>query len=167
MYYSNKEGDIIHNSLLKAVSILTIFTVITRAIGFIFKVYLSNMLTPEELGIYTITISIYMLLLTFVTGNISTTVSKNISQNQYNKDFTHKFTTNSIMISLLVGIFIIVFVILGKDLFKAIFTDDMSYTLLLTLLPSILFMAICKHNRICRASYKNSFKRNSNMAESV
>ncbi|MBQ9791084.1 MAG: oligosaccharide flippase family protein, partial [Clostridia bacterium] len=93
-------------------------------------------------GIYTITISIYMLLLTFVTGNISTTVSKNISQNQYNKDFKHKFTTNSIIISLLVGIFIIVFVILGQDLFKAIFTDDMSYTLLLTLLPSILFMAI-------------------------
>lgn len=123
-------------------SILTIFTVITRAVGFVFKVYLSNMLSTEELGIYTITISIYMLLLTFVTGNISTTISKNISQNVNNKTYKYEFVTNSILLSIVTAILLCGFVIIFKPLFLLLLTNDASYELLLYLLPSIICMAL-------------------------
>ncbi|MBO7219039.1 MAG: oligosaccharide flippase family protein, partial [Clostridia bacterium] len=131
----------IQKSIIKAISLLTIFTIITRTIGFMFKIYLSNMLSPVELGIYTITISIYMLLLTFVTGNISTTISKNISQNKTNTTYKYKMVTNAIILALITSIIIAICVIVCKPIFYLILTD-ITYLLLLYLIPSIICMAL-------------------------
>ena len=100
------------------------------------------MLTPSELGIYTISVSIYMLLLTIVSGSMPTIISRNISQNSTDNMYKYKYVSNSIILSIILALVISGFVVLGKPIFSYIFTDDLSYELLLYLLPSILFMAI-------------------------
>ena len=82
-----------------------------------------------------------MLLLTFVSGNISTTISKNISQNTDNHTYKYKFVSDAIILSLTTGAIVVIGVIISKPLLNIIYTD-MTYLLLLYLLPSIIAMSL-------------------------
>ena len=63
-------------SLFKTVATITFFAIITRVLGFFFRIYLSRMLGPEALGIYQISISVFFVLLTFVASGMPLVVSK-------------------------------------------------------------------------------------------
>ncbi|MDR1917586.1 MAG: oligosaccharide flippase family protein, partial [Christensenellaceae bacterium] len=54
----------------KSVIIITIFAGLTRAIGFIFRIFLSRILGAEMLGIYQMAMSIFMVLLTVISSGL-------------------------------------------------------------------------------------------------
>lgn len=56
--------------------ILTLTALILRGIGMFFRVYLSNIIGAEGIGLYQLIISVYMLASTFATSGISTAVTR-------------------------------------------------------------------------------------------
>ena len=72
-------------SLFKSVAILTLFSFITRVAGFFFRIYLSRTIGSEQLGIYQIVFSVFIVIVTIVTSGLPLTVSK----------LTAKYTTEN------------------------------------------------------------------------
>ncbi len=57
-------------------AILTITALLLRGIGLVFRVYLSNVIGAEGMGLYQLILSVYMLASTFATCGISTAVTR-------------------------------------------------------------------------------------------
>lgn len=64
------------SSILKGTFILTIAGFLTRILGFFYKIFLSNALGAENLGIYQLIFPIYSLCFTLYAGGIQTAISK-------------------------------------------------------------------------------------------
>lgn len=63
-------------TIFSAVFTLSVFTVIDRALGFIFKIFLSRELGAAMLGVYQVALSFFFVLLTATTSGIPLIVSK-------------------------------------------------------------------------------------------
>jgi len=67
-------------SIIIGTLILTVTTTIIRTVGFLFRIYLANVLGSEGMGLYQLMLSVYMLMVTFATSGIRTAVSRLISE---------------------------------------------------------------------------------------
>jgi stage V sporulation protein B len=67
------------NSILKGTLILTIAGLLTRLLGFFYKIYLSNTLGAENLGIYQLIFPIYGICFTLYAAGIQTSISQLIA----------------------------------------------------------------------------------------
>ena len=67
-------------NILIGAFILTASSLLTRLIGFVFRIYLSNKLGTEGIGLYQLVFSIYSLGSTIVTAGISISVCKLVSE---------------------------------------------------------------------------------------
>lgn len=123
---------------------LTVFSVATRCLGFIYKIYLTKIMTTTELGIYNVTLSIFMVLLTIVGSSIPLTISKitakNRSQGQlYNTNYS---VTSALIYNTFLAIFISIIAIISKPILILLIGDNLGFSIILTLIPSIAFTAI-------------------------
>ncbi len=136
-------GDII-KSLFKAVAILSIFSVATKFLGFLFRLYLSRVLPTDVLGMYTIALSVASVFITIVGAGMPLTISKEVAGNIVDgkKQKSHASVTAGLIWCVGLSIIITLFVLLGGSVFDAIFTDYDSYIILLTMLPTVLFTAL-------------------------
>lgn len=64
------------NSIIKGTLILTLAGLLTRIIGFFYKIYLSNTLGAEKLGLYQLVFPIYGICFTLYAGGLQTAISK-------------------------------------------------------------------------------------------
>lgn len=131
-------------SLFKTVAYITIFSVITRAMGFVFRIYLSRTMGTEALGLYQVALSVFSVLLTLVSSGMPVVISKLTAKFYAKKDKLQEggVITSGLIISVITSVILIVFVLVFKSLFSALFADDRCYVILLVLLPAILFSAI-------------------------
>ncbi len=65
---------------IKNAAVLTVTALILRSIGMIFRVWLSNAVGAEGMGLYQLILSVYMLASTFATSGISTAVTRLIAE---------------------------------------------------------------------------------------
>ena len=123
---------------------LTMFSVITRCLGFIFKIYLSQIMTTTDLGIYNLSLSIYMVLITIVGATIPLTISKITANNLNNnkKEFTKYSVTSSLILTTSLAIMLSLLLIVSKDVITPIIGDIMGYYTIIALIPSIIFTAL-------------------------
>lgn len=131
-------------SLFKTVATITFFAIITRVLGFFFRIYLSRMLGPEALGIYQISISVFFVLLTFVASGMPLVVSK-ITARLYakqDKKTEGSLVSVSLIISIITSLILISLILIFKNLFSALFSCNECYTILVILLPAVLFSSI-------------------------
>ena len=123
---------------------LTMFSVITRCLGFIYKIYTSKIMTTTDLGIYNLTLSIYMVLITIVGSSIPLTISKitanNIATSNTNK--TKYSVTSSLLLTTSISIVLSLLVLISKPLITLIIGDPLGYTTIVYLIPSVIFTAI-------------------------
>ena len=136
-------GDIIKN-LFKAVALLSVFSVTTRLLGFIFKIYLSRQIPSSTLGAYTVALSVAMVFVTALTSGLPLVISRSVAGNiiAEKSKKSHQLVTGGLIISLVLSALFCLIIILAKPLFLLIFTDEISYYILITLLPFILFSGI-------------------------
>ena len=131
-------------SIFKAVAIVTIFSIITRALGFLFRIFLSQKLGAEGLGIFQLASSILGIFLTLISSGIPLTTAKLVSKyeanNQYNK--RNKVVTTALVISVLIAAVSSLLILILKNVWEIILTDYKVVEILLILIPSILFSAI-------------------------
>ena len=63
-------------SIAKGALILTLAGILTRILGFVYRVYMSNTIGSEGMGLYQLIVPIYMLVWSISSSGISTTISK-------------------------------------------------------------------------------------------
>ncbi len=151
-------GDII-KKIIKAMLTLTAFSVLTRFLGFLYKIYLSRIMSTYELGVYSLTLSVYMVLITIVSSSIPLTISKITSNNKtLNKEYnTHHSVTSSIILSTIISIIIVILLLISKPLLIWILGGKLGYEIIITLIPSIIFSALYSQIRGYLWGYENYF----------
>ncbi|HKL93945.1 MAG TPA: oligosaccharide flippase family protein [Clostridia bacterium] len=119
---------------------VTAFSVCSRFLSFIFKIYISRALGAEIVGLYQICISVLILLLSLTAGGLPNVLSRKIAEAEVKGNYKRQ---NSLMAqSLLIGltasaIVIIVLYSLGDKL-SIIFADDRCVDMFLIMLPAVL-----------------------------
>lgn len=146
-------------SLFKTVFVITGFAVITRVLGFVFRIYLSRMLGAEMLGLYQVSLSVFMVLLTIITSGLPLVISKLSAKFFSKKDSESegKLVSASIIISVISSIILIAVVLIFKNLFSRLFTDDRCYPILLVMLPAVLFSGVYNVFRGAMWGHSNYF----------
>ena len=131
-------------SLFKAVALITFFTVITRFLGFLFKIYLSREIGAEALGVFQVAFSVFMVLITVVASGLPLIISK-LSSSLHAKGEVKKersMIATALVVSLILAVITCLVVLLFNNVLKTLFTDDRCVLILILLLPAVVFNAI-------------------------
>ncbi|MBQ3047438.1 MAG: oligosaccharide flippase family protein [Clostridia bacterium] len=130
--------------LFKALAILTSFSILTRALGFLFRIILSRAIGAEGLGIYQISFSVFMVLETFISSGLPLVVSKYTSKSiaENNTLKQKSVITSALLIGLITAMLLCIIVILFKNFFGLLFTDKRCLNILIVLLPGLVFSSV-------------------------
>lgn len=145
--------------LMKALIILSSFSILTRALGFLFRVFLSRLIGAEGLGVYQVAFSVFMVLETFISSGLPLVVSKKTSENVYKKNKNGEFgnVSSALLIGVITSLLICVIVIAFKSVFATLFTDERCLVILLILLPTLVFSSVYAVLRGNLWGHKNYF----------
>ncbi len=127
-------------------AILTATTLILKSIGMFFRVYLSNKIGAEGMGLYQLIISVYMLASTFASSGICTAVTRLCSDEMVcgNKKSVLSVVKKSVFLSAGVGIFLNAIVFFGAPTISSVFIEDTRATdAIKTLSFSLVPMGVC------------------------
>lgn len=107
--------------------ILTATALLLRGIGLFFRVYLSNIIGAEGMGLYQLIFSVYMLASTFATSGISTAVTRLCADEMVcgNKKTVFRVLKRSVQLSVIVGAIINMAVYVFSNTIADIFIDDL------------------------------------------
>ena len=130
-------------SITKAVFVLTIFSAISRILGFVFKVYLSHSIGEEGVAIYQIAMSLFFVLLTFVASGIPSIISRQVAVYSNTKQYSKNLTliTSGIMVVSVLSVLVIVLCFALKNVFYSLKIDNQAIELLYLMLPAFVFSA--------------------------
>ena len=144
---------------LKAVALITIFSLLTRILGFIFRIYLSWELGAEMLGIYQVAMSVIGVLLMLVSSGLPLALSKftAIYQTKNDQKSINRATSATLIISLILAVVLCTLIFAFDTPLEKIFADSRTVLIILTLLPSIIFSAIYSSFRGTLWGKKNYF----------
>ena len=131
-------------SLFKAVALITFFSILTRLAGFLFRIYLSRAIGAEALGIYQVSFSIFMVLITIVSSGIPLIISRNTAKYTalQDKQSEKNLIAGSMIFSIILSLIVCLFVLIFRNLFTKIFTDERCINILIVLLPAVVFSGI-------------------------
>lgn len=131
-------------SLFKAVVLVAVFSVITRFLGFLFRIYLSRELGAEMLGIYQVALSVFMVLVVLVSSGLPLAVSKMTARFKVSGDAraANAVATGALLIGLILSVVLCLLIFLLRGAIGHIFTDYRCMEILLTLLPAVIASAV-------------------------
>lgn len=131
-------------SIFKAVATVTIFSVITRMLGFFFRVFLSHKIGAMGLGLYQMATSILGIFMTLISSGLPLTTAKLVSKYEINKNFANrnKAVGSSLIIALALACFSALIIFLLRNVWGFVLTDNRAVEILIILIPSIIFNAI-------------------------
>ena len=131
-------------SLFKTVALITIFSIITRIAGFLFRIILSRTIGAEGVGLYQVASSVFMVLLTVISSGIPLIISRMnagfIARKEKKKEGS--LITIALIYTVLLSAILCLVVLIFKNLFAHLFTDERCIEILLVLLPSLIFSAV-------------------------
>ena len=123
---------------------ILIFTVISRVVGFIYRIYLSNIIGPEGMGIYQIVFAVFGVLITLTSSGIPVTVSRQSAiyfQNS-NRDSAERTVTAAAVIGLVTSGIISILILLFRNQLRWIFADARCMPIFLCLIPAFVFSSL-------------------------
>lgn len=131
-------------SIFKNVVIITVFSVLTRILGFLFRIFLSRTIGAEALGMYQVALSVFMVLLTVVSSGFTLIISRMTAGYRVKSDkkAMASLVTTSLFVGLVVSIFLCLIILLFRNIFSNLFTDENCMNILIILLPSLVFSAV-------------------------
>ncbi|MCM1368626.1 MAG: oligosaccharide flippase family protein [Roseburia sp.] len=125
--------------MAKAVMTLTMFSVTERVLGFLFKIYLSREIGAVGMGIYSVALSFFFVLLTLLTSGIPLIVSKLTAKDGASSGGA---CSAALVLEAVIALVISVPVLLLNKPIGALFAEKESMTLVLIMLPALLFSGI-------------------------
>ena len=111
------------NQLIKGTLILTLAGLITKILGFFYKIYLSNILGTKNLGIYQLIFPIYSICYTIYAAGIQTAISTLTASSKKNKKYP---LLAGICLSLLLSTILSSFIYNYADTISAVFLKEKS-----------------------------------------
>ena len=133
-----------NNKIFKAMFCVTFFSVATRALGFLLKIYLSRSMSSELLGSYQVAMSIFGVFMTLVSSGIPVVLSRNISyyHGKNNKKAIGSIVSSGLILTGIICSIVTVIVMCFPSLMQRIFTSKESVEMIYILLPALLFCSI-------------------------
>ncbi len=132
--------------LVKAVTTVTLFTVATRLLSFLYRILLSRSLGAEGMGSYQMITSLFFVLLTMTSSGIPLTVSRMTAEATVlkNQRKSHEIATGALVSTLLMILPILLTVPLAKSALAQFFPSETSIDVLILLLPAL--VASCAYS---------------------
>ena len=105
-------------SVLKGAAILTAAGVITRLLGFIYRIFMSNVMGAEGMGLYQLIMPIYMLAWSISCSGFNTAVSKLVAQERVKGEYGNmgRVLKQSVVITTSLGLILTVVLYFGAEL---------------------------------------------------
>ncbi len=123
---------------------VTIFSCVERALGFVYRVFLSRFIGSEGLGLYQIALSIIGLLITLSASGIPITVSRLMIKERTanNLNGENKAVSAGIIATLAVSLPVCAFFFIFKNSLNLIFADSRCNILFLIILPGVCITSV-------------------------
>ena len=131
--------------MLKGAIIVLCASIITRVLGFFFRVFLADNLGAQGMGVYQLIMSLYLLVVTFSTSGISFAVSCIISENmaKQNKKDPKIILKISMLFAFFIGILVcFILMFFNNQIAEYILKDKRTTFSIFWLAPSLPFMAV-------------------------
>ena len=131
-------------NFFKAVFILTLFSLITRALGFAFRIFISRQISASQLGIYQVVTSIFGIFLAVVSSGLPIIISRKTAEFEVekNKDKESRFMLASLIVGILFSIVCCLFIFIFKNALIKFASNAEMFDLLIILMPAIVFSSI-------------------------
>lgn len=131
-------------SIFKTVTMITFFSVITRFLGFIFRIFLSRKLGAEGLGIYQIASSIIGVFMTLVASGLPLTTAKTVAkyENKGLKKEKDILTTSATVIALIISLLSCLLLIVSQGFLHHAIKNETVVELILIMCPALIFSAV-------------------------
>lgn len=132
------------NKFFKAMFCVTFFSVATRAMGFLLKIYLSRKLDSALLGSYQVAMSIFAVLMTLVSSGIPVVLSRNVAfyHGKNDKKAIGSIVSSGLILTAIISAVVSLIIICCPNLMNKIFTSNASTEMLMILLPALIFSSI-------------------------
>lgn len=124
--------------------ILTAANIITRILGFVYRIYMSNLIGAEGMGLFQLISPIYMLAWSLSASGLQTTVSKLVAQENAKRQYGNmgRILKQSVVLSASIGCILAVFIFFFADWIGfQILKDERTILSLRVLSLAIPFMA--------------------------
>jgi len=122
--------------ILTGALILTAAGVITRILGFVYRIYMSNLMGAEGMGLYQLIMPVYTLAWSIACAGFNTTVSKLTAQERAKGEYGNMslMLKQSVVITSVLGILLTFALYFGAELMAVYFFNDMRTMLPLQIL---------------------------------
>ncbi|MGN0806898.1 MAG: oligosaccharide flippase family protein [Candidatus Coproplasma sp.] len=131
-------------NIYRSAAQVTIFSIIEKALSFIYRIILSRSIGAEGLGIYQICLSVFSVFLTVAATGIPVTVSRLIAKNSATgKPYAkHAVVTSGVLCSIIFTVPVALFLFFGKDLYSFLFPGRSYVNIFLILLPGLVLTSV-------------------------
>ncbi len=125
--------------VFSAVATVTVFGVITRAISFLFKIYLSRALGAEAIGLYQMALSLFFLFASLSCGGIPTVLGRKVAErNAVGESDDYPIFTSALALGVAISLSCLVVLALTSKYMTFLFADESVLPIFLVLLPALL-----------------------------
>jgi stage V sporulation protein B len=126
--------------MLRSVTTVTFFSVATRVLSFVFKIYMSRALGAETVGLYQICISVLVLLFAVACGGLPTVLSRKIAEAEVRGDTKRQaaLMSSSLVIGFVLSAIILIVFYSAQKYLPFIFENDRCVGMFLIMLPTVL-----------------------------
>ncbi len=131
-------------SIISSAIILTCAGIITRILGFVYRIYMSNMIGAEGMGLYQLIMPIYGLAWSLACSGFTTTISKLTAQEKAKGEYGNmrRLLRQSVIFTTLTGVVIAFVIFYSAELTAVVFFKDTRTTMSLQILAfAIPFMS--------------------------
>ena len=132
-------------TFLKNAAILTVTALVLRTLGIFFRIYMSNTIGAEGMGLYQLIFSVYVLAAAFAGGGISTAVTRLCADELAcgSKKSSLKILHKALVLTAIISVLSMLLVFFCADSIAGLFLQDMRAAPALRILcPSLPFMGI-------------------------
>ncbi|MEH7106161.1 stage V sporulation protein B [Bacillus sp. JJ1764] len=133
------------SKFLKGTFILLIAGLVTRVLGFIYRIVLARSIGEEGVGLYMMAYPTFILVVTITQLGLPVAISKNIAEAEARKDYAEikKILVVSLATTILLSIIITpALILLAPMLSETLFTDKRTYYPLVAIAPALPIIAI-------------------------
>ena len=127
-------------SFISGAIILVLAGLVVRIFGFAYRIYLSNLIGAEGMGLFQLISPVYSLIILTLTSGVSIAVSKMVAEEMAKNHFVNlrRITKCAFIIVVTAGAIVSVFILLFIDFIaNGILKDSRTYYSLLLLIPTI------------------------------
>lgn len=140
-----REAHVSKQSFLKGAVILVAASLVTRVLGFVYKIFLSRMIGAEGIGLFYTVFPILMFAITITTAGLPVAISKLIAEALVEEDTRRVRRIMTVSMTTVLSLSIVftgLLVMLAPWLTSHVLTDPRAYYTLLAMTPVILIIAI-------------------------